>query len=140
MKQLGIFVATIFFLLSMLHVYWVFNGTAGSSAFVPEINGKRQFNPTPLATTLVAIALLTAATIILGRIGYFASILPKWVFTVGTFGISIVFLLRAIGNFSTVGFFKHIVDSKFAYWDTVIFSPLCLIIALSTALIALLAD
>ena len=37
-----------------------------------------------------------------------------------------VFAIRAIGEFRYCGFFKKITNSEFAYWDTRIYSPLCL--------------
>ncbi|WP_366946859.1 DUF3995 domain-containing protein [Desulfosporosinus nitroreducens] len=44
-------------------------------------------------------------------------------------GICFIFLLRAIGNFKTIGFFKKRTGTKFSLWDTFLFSPLCLIVS-----------
>lgn len=45
-------------------------------------------------------------------------------------GIAGIFFLRAVGEFKLVGFFKRASDTPFAYWDTWLFSPLCLVIAI----------
>ncbi len=40
--------------------------------------------------------------------------------------ISAIFIIRAIGDFNAVGFFKKIKQTEFANYDTKYFSPLCL--------------
>jgi hypothetical protein len=44
-------------------------------------------------------------------------------------------LARAIGEFKYVGFFKRVRDSKFARLDTLLYSPLCLLLAVGVALV-----
>ena len=107
---------------------------------IPVVNGKRIFNPSPLMTLLVAAALLTAAMITLGRIGYLGSTIPRWLYKIGTIGISVVFFLRFIGDFKVVGISKVIKETEFAYWDTILYSPLCLLISCSTLIIGLLEE
>ena len=51
-------------------------------------------------------------------------------FQVGAWGVALVFLLRAIGNLRTFGFFKVVKGTAFADWDTWFYSLLCLLIAL----------
>jgi hypothetical protein len=46
------------------------------------------------------------------------------------------FLLRAVGEFRLVGLFKRIRGTAFARWDTWLFSPLCLLIALAFFFVA----
>ena len=43
---------------------------------------------------------------------------------------------RAIGDFKYVGFFKRVRGSKFARMDTLVYSPLCLLLALGVARVA----
>jgi hypothetical protein len=104
-------------------------GRFGSGATVPTVGETRAFNPSPLGTVLVATALLLAMLIILGQLGLLGEAIPKWMFRWGTCGIALVFLLRAVGEFRLIGFFKRASDTPFAYWDTWLFSPLCLVIA-----------
>lgn len=134
---IGILLATIFAILGALHVYWVFGGKSSSESVIPSVGGKLVFNPSPFATMLVALALFTAMFVILGQTGFLGSLIPKKLFYFGTITISLLFFLRAIGEFRLVGFFKTINDTKFAYWDTWLFSPLCLLISIMSFLLLL---
>jgi len=125
----GILLAVVFAVLSLFHVYWALGGRFGSGVTVPVVGGVRTFNPSPLGTILVATALLVAMLTILGHLGLLGDAIPGWVFRWSTCGIALVFFLRAVGDFRLVGFFKRASDTPFAYWDTWLFSPLCLVIA-----------
>jgi hypothetical protein len=105
---------------------------------VPSVNGARVLNPSTAATVLVAVALAIAMLVVVGRLGFLGTVLPKWIFRLGTLGIGAVFLLRAIGDFRLVGFFKQINDTGFGYWDTWLFSPLCLFIAIVALVLGIL--
>ncbi len=50
---------------------------------------------------------------------------------------AVIFLLRAIGDFRYVGVFKRHRESSFAKLDTLLYSPLCLLLA---CLVAISAD
>lgn len=128
---LGIVLTAIFTGLGLLHVYWAVAGKAETSIGVPSVDGKPLFKPSTFATLLVAAALFTAALVISGISGWLGSLIPPSVFRVMTLGISIVFLIRAVGDFRYVGFFKSVTNSGFAYWDTWLYSPLCLFIAVA---------
>jgi hypothetical protein len=133
---LGILLAAIFAILGLFHVYWAFGGRFGSAAAIPTVDGARLFNPSVSATMLVAAALFLAMLTIFGQIGWFGEAIPKWIFRIATFGIAALFLMRAIGDFKILGFFKSASASDFAFWDSFLFSPLCLFIALAAFLIA----
>jgi hypothetical protein len=123
--------------LGLLHLYWAVRGSGGSARFLPEVGGRPAFRPTPLTTLAVAALLFTAALLAFGRLAGWGSPRYAWPFTVGTWGVAVAFLLRAIGNFGTVGFFKRVRGTTFARWDTRLFSPLCLGIALALIGLAL---
>jgi hypothetical protein len=130
-RMLGILVAVTFGVLSLFHLYWASGGKFGDGATVPTVGETRAFNPSPPGTVLVATALLLAMLIILGQLGLLGKLIPKWVFRWGTGGIALIFFLRAIGDFKLIGFFKRASDTPFAHWDTWLFSPLCLVIAIT---------
>jgi hypothetical protein len=136
MIALALAVAAVLLALAVLHVYWAAGGRVGASAAVPEVAGQPAFVPGPNATLGVALALTLAALIVLGRAGLWT---PTWpphaVFRVGTWVWALIFLLRAMGDFRLVGFFKRASDTRFARRDTLFYSPLCL--ALGVALLAL---
>ena len=84
----------------------------------------------------MAAALFIAALVIASTIGWLGAIVPPGISRALTFAISFVFLLRAIGDFRHVGFFRRGSETAFAYWDAWLYSPLCLFIALSAFFIA----
>jgi Protein of unknown function (DUF3995) len=144
MLQAAQIINTVIFLaLSGLHIYWGFSSLFGKkdinmSAVVPEINGKAAFKPSTFATFIVAIWLLGFAKLsgfnLIPSISfqYFSSIIP-W----GNLAIAIIFLVRAVGDFKMVGFFKKIKNTKFAKNDTKYYSPLCILISICAFIIYL---
>ncbi len=130
-------VACVLFLLSALHVVWGIGGIAGTSAAIPESDGKPLFVPSRLACFAVAFALATAACLVLWCGGVATSPLPPALARVGCAGVGAVFVLRAIGDFRFVGFFKRVRGTRFAYWDTRLFSPLCLALGAGALRVAL---
>jgi hypothetical protein len=74
--------------------------------------------------------------VVLGRVKIWGAFVPSRIFYLGTWVISLLFLLRTIGDFRYVGFFKSVSDTDFAFWDTILFSPLCLLIAVAAFLIS----
>lgn len=135
-RMLGVVLAVIFSLLSFLHLYWAGGGRFGRGAAIPTAGGERLLNPSPFGTILVAAALFAAALVVLGRLKFWGAVVPGWIFYVGTWVISALFLLRTIGDFRYVGFFKSVSGTDFARWDTILFSPLCLFIAVAAFLIS----
>ena len=133
---LGILLATIFAILGSFHVYWAAGGRFGMAAAVPKVGGEPIFSPSAFATVLVATALFAAMLTVLGQIGWLGETIPQWIFRWATFGIAALFLLRAIGDFKLLGFFKQVNDTDFAFWDSFLFSPLCLFIAIAAFLIS----
>ena len=49
----------------------------------------------------------------------------------GNLAIGIIMLIRAVGDFKYVGFFKKIKGTIFAQNDTHFYSPLCLLISIN---------
>lgn len=135
-RILGILLAVIFAVLSFFHLYWATGGRFGFNAAIPSDGGKNIFNPSPFVTILVAAALFAVMLVVLGRLQIWGGFVPSWIFYSGTWVISLLFMLRAIGDFRYVGFFKSVTDTDFARWDTILFSPLCLFISIVAILIS----
>ncbi|MBI3649929.1 MAG: DUF3995 domain-containing protein [Acidobacteria bacterium] len=135
--QAGLLLAFIFAALALLHLYWAAGGSFGSAVSVPMVDGKRAFNPSPMAALWVAAALFMAMLVILGQLRVWGSGVPQWIFYSGTWTLCLLFFIRAIGNFKLVGFCKQVHDTDFAYWDTRLFSPLCLLISVLAFSIAI---
>ncbi|CRL47282.1 MULTISPECIES: DUF3995 domain-containing protein [Pseudomonas] len=123
--------ASIFLMISLVHVYWASGGKLGSEAAVPRLPGeggaqsRPAFKPSGLVTLLVAVGLLLIAMLVCLRVGLclpaVQDVWLQWVIS----GIAILMFARAIGDSNLVGFFKEVKDSKFARLDTWVYSPLC---------------
>jgi len=119
--------------LSLLHAYWALGGQRGSAYSAPTVNGRRMFDPTPAATWVVCGLLGIAVIVVMGKAGWIGTGPLPVLFDAGVWLLGLVFALRSIGNLRTFGFFKTITDTPFAEWDTWLYSPLCLLLALLAA-------
>lgn len=126
----------LFVLLAFLHFYWTFGGTKWYYDVLPtSSNGLHRFNPSLVASFIVSFGLMVLALITVGNLGFFDRFINRKLFRYGGLIISTLFVLRAIGDFKFIGFFKNVKGTRFAINDTQIFSPLCLLIALFSLLI-----
>jgi hypothetical protein len=95
-------------------------------------------NPGKGATIIVAVGLMVLALITIGSQGWLDKYVKRALFSYGTLIIAIIFLVRAIGDFKFIGFFKTVKWTRFGMNDTNFFSPLCLLISLLSVLIFIL--
>ncbi len=129
----------IFLFISGLHVYWAFGGQWGNSAVLPtRHDNAKVIMPGVIPTLTVAFGLLCLAAIVFLNSFQFNTlqfaglgILRKY----GLWSIAAIFFLRATGDFTYVGFFKKIRNTRFARNDTKYYSPLCLLIGLLAVLL-----
>ena len=63
--------------------------------------------------------------------------LPRVVLAWLSYALALGLLARAIGEFKYVGFFKRVRGSRFAQLDSLLYSPLCLLLAAGVAAVAL---
>ncbi len=125
----------VFLTLSLWHVYWLLGGCVGRDAAIPEVDGKLVFQPSAVATFVVAVALALCALLLAATAGLATLPLSHPVLTWLTRALAVVLLLRAIGDFRLVGFFKRIRDTRFARLDTAVYSPLCLLLAIGSSIV-----
>ena len=135
---LGVISVLLLFLISAIHVYWAFGGKWGISGVIPTKNiDQKVMSPPFIATLIVAIVIAGFAIIYAKKLALFSSItFPNWVNIYGIYIVAGVFIARAIGDFTYVGFFKRIKNTKFAKNDTLYFSPLCLFLGVVGFIIA----
>jgi hypothetical protein len=116
--------------LRLSHIYWGFGGKSGHSASIPtKANGTPIINPGKTSCFVVALGLLIFGVFVLIKAGIISVGLSNWLLSYAMWAIALLFLLRAIGEFKYLGFFKKIKDTQFAQMDTKYYSPLCLVIA-----------
>ena len=136
-RLIGISTAALLFALGLLHVYWAAGGSWGTDVTIPKQDGKPLFQPSPAGTLLVALLLFSAGLVVLGRLRLWGAGLPHWSFVAGTWTLVVVFLGRVVGDFRWFGAFKRMRGTVFAWWDTWLFVPLCLLLALGCLVVAL---
>ncbi len=124
----------------LFHLYWGAGGRFFSDAVIPVRQTSRGpekvFNPSPLAALIVA-SYLSAIIALAYAVSWNAGV------TLGAGSLRLllglaggVFLLRAVGDFRYMGFFKRVRGTRFARWDTWLFSPLILFLGLACTAIA----
>jgi Protein of unknown function (DUF3995) len=121
--------------LGLIHVYWSLAGSGASKAAVPEVEGRPAFRPSRSATFAVALALFAAAALV----GSAGRVAPAWLnlpyARMLTEVLGLTFLVRAVGDFRLVGFFKRVRGSTFARLDTLVYAPLCLILGIASIIV-----
>ena len=111
----------------VFHLYWAFGGRAGRDKVSPTVNGKPLLRIDFVACLGMAwIFLLLAGVPVVAM----NPTLRKWLLI----GMIVAFGGRAIGDFKYVGFFKSVKGTPFAYWDTRMFSPLNVLLAVLAGL------
>jgi len=135
---LSILLFVIFLILSGFHFYWFFGGQWGLQQVIPIKNENSKTQIPKLATLVVALILLLFGIIYLSKSQFVSLSIPEFFLLYGSWFITIVFILRAIGDFNYLGFFKKIKNTEFAKADNSIFIPLCLVIGMCGLLIEVL--
>lgn len=135
---ISIILSLVFAFLSAIHFYWGFGGRWGSQAVFPTKNDSIKSNlPGTTPTIIVAFCLLAIGLFILLKANFFNFPIPSWLDKYGLWIIAGIFIVRAIGEFNYVGFFKKIKHTKFGQNDTKYYSPLCLTIGIMTIIMEL---
>jgi hypothetical protein len=138
---IAIILMSIFIFLSGIHIYWAFGGEWGNGAVIPTKNDDvKAIMPGVIPTIIVASGLLGFAFVVFMSLVKSELILSIWLEMILNYGlwvISGIFIIRAIGEFNYVGFFKKYKHTKFGQNDTKYYSPLCLTIGLLALLLEL---
>lgn len=133
--------SVIFISLSVLHFYWAVGGRSWYNDVLPtNSTGSQQLNPSTTATLIISFGLLLFALITITNHRMLIRYNQKTFFRYGTLAIGIIFLIRAIGDFKFIGFFKIVKHTRFGINDTQIFSPLCLFISCLSIIIFLFSN
>lgn len=136
---LSIILFLIFTVLGAFHFYWLFGGTWGLKKAIPtKSNEVNTISIPKLATLIVGLVLVLFGLIYFMKSGLINVQVPDWLTNYGYWFIPSLFILRAIGEFNYVGFFKKIKNTEFAQADSKIFSPLCLTIGIIGILLQLM--
>jgi len=124
-------------IIAAIHLYWAAGGTIWKAGAIPSRGGVPVLSPSPLSTSLVGVALLGMAAVVGSTAGLLPFFLPAGLLRGASVLLALIFATRAVGEFRYVGFFKRVRGSVFAGRDTYLYSPLCLLLAVLIALVAL---
>lgn len=125
--------STIFVALGLWHAYWAAGGRLAHRAALPIQDGQPLFRPSRQGTLAVAAVLLGCAWLTAANAGLAPTPAPRALPWLGLL-VALGLLARAIGDFRYVGFFKRKGEDPFARLDTLVYSPLCLLLAAGVAL------
>ena len=134
--MLGSSLIAIFVFLALVHVYWACGGRIAWVAAIPEVAGRAAFTPSKPMTFAVAFGLLLCAVLVGATAGIIPLPLPRIVLQWLSMGLALGLLLRAIGDFKLVGFFKRVRDTRFAKLDSYVYVPLCAMLAAAVFFVA----
>ena len=138
---LGIILSSILLALSFLHFYWLLGGKSGFAESLPENkDGRKVISPQKKDSFIVAAGLLAMFFFVQIRINVLPVSIPHWLMKYGLWAISVIFIVRSIGDFRYVGFFKKIKHSVFAKYDSRYYSPLCLLTGITGIVIELIEN
>lgn len=128
----------IFTVLGSFHFYWFFGGILGLEKVIPTKKNNEAIMTIPkIATLFVGVILVLFGFTYLKNLGITSFKFPVWLTNYGYWLIPCIFILRAVGEFKYVGFFKKIKNTKFAKADSQIFVPLCMSIGVIGILLQL---
>lgn len=127
MDVISLILSIIFIFLSGLHFYWALFGVKDPTAVLPSgKDGNLKMKPGKVGTSIIALLLAFFAVVYLNP---FLEILNFNGLQYISVGIGILFLVRAVGDFKYLGFFKSIKHSKFAVMDSNYYAPLALTVS-----------
>lgn len=134
---LGLICGFILLTIAMFHIYWALGGRFGIEEVLPTKNNiDKVILPNAFITFMVAVVFIGITLLYLNGAGiYKVSGVSEWVKQKGLLLFAIVFMIRAIGEFRYVGFFKRIKNTRFGINDTKYFSPLCAFLSIGGLLI-----
>tara|TARA_B110000211_G_C14078295_1_gene553227 strand:- start:1509 stop:1940 length:432 start_codon:yes stop_codon:yes gene_type:complete len=128
-ETLALINALALFVIGVFHFYWAAGGKVGSKVVLPEVEKEGlAFKPSNFATVLVGFIFFSLGLFPLIIMNVIDIPLPKFLSDYSMICLGGVFIIRAIGEFNYVGFFKKVKSTKFAQFDTKYFSPLSLIL------------
>jgi hypothetical protein len=126
-----------FLAIAAWHLYMAFVPPKGPGGAVPSVEGKPLFVPSRGATLGIAFMLACFAALVAATAGLISVPVRPVVLVWLSFALALGLAARALGEFRYVGFFKRVRKSRFASLDTWFYSPLCLLLAVGVAFVAL---
>jgi hypothetical protein len=128
-------------MIAVLHACWAYSSwpLASRRDFAEVVVGRPSgVLPNGFAALSVAVAVLLAAAayLVAARAGLLSSGLPAWMVAAGTTTVAAVLLVSGVGGLIQSGFGLGDSPERYRRLDLRLYSPLCLALAVLTALVA----
>jgi hypothetical protein len=124
---------TIITFIAGIHIYWALGGKWSLKTALPtDEKGEYVLSPEPADLLSVGVVLIAFSIFHLIRIDVIPTPMPDWMEETGSWIIGGVFILRALGDFTYVGYFKKVKHTPFGRLDSKFYSHLCLYIGILT--------
>ena len=123
----------------VLHTAWAVGATwpAPDAPTLARLVVGAQALPPAWATAVVAVLLMAAAALVLARGGVVDLPAPRWLPAVGTWTVAVTLGLRGAAGLVGSGVAVAAGVSGYPHWDFLLYSPLCLLLALLAGRVAL---
>ncbi len=141
-RGVGLGAAIVLAGIGIMHAAWAMGSpwpARDFDALVEHILGpfsKDGSPPPPAPTWAIAGLLWAAALTLLGRLGLWGDWLPRWTFRWASWTLSGVLTTRAVVGFALSAFSPRVRTSTFGRWNALLYSPLCLALALASLAVA----
>jgi len=119
-------------LAAAFHFYWGLGGRIGSGVSLPhhEDGTAVVVKNSAAGAIIVGLALVAAVLLVLALVDAFpVPVLSSWL-RIGVGLWAIIFIARALSWSRYVGMFKRVRHTRFARYDTWLYSPLCLLLGM----------
>ncbi len=135
------FTAFLFFIIALIHLYWVLGGQVGLHAAIPKKFRSQLFSAEykmgfTVSTAMMVLILLMCSWIVFSLNFEVFYIINEAQTLLLIKIFAVVFLIRAIGDFNMFGLFKKASEDIFAIKDSQIYVPLCLTMSFCLCIIA----
>ena len=113
------------------HLYWGLGGHIGVGVSLPQReDGSTAVKATAFGATIVGLILALVLLLVLGLVGGIHLPVPQEWLKAAVLFWAVVFSARALSWSRYVGLFKKVRTTRFASYDTLLFSPLCLVLGM----------
>lgn len=134
----GAICSAILLLAAGFHVYWGLGGSIAADLALPQSeDGSPAIEMAALGAVAVGLVLTLVLLLGLGLVGVIHLPLPRSWLRAGALFWAIIFAARALSWSRYFGLFKRVRTTRFARYDTWLYSPLCLILGLGFFYLAL---
>lgn len=129
----------------ILHVYWASGGRWGIDHAMPGFGsdpgetllGEPAIKPKRIVTRFIGLLCFIASGLLLARVDIVSLPVQERFVEYSLWVLAGVFLLRAVGDFHSVGFTRRVTDTAFARWDAKLFTPLFLFLGMTIIIVNL---